>query len=306
VRATVVPRRQRPRALAAQVAVDLDLQRARRIERHDPRLGPQVVGQPALEVLARDLADLGLAVRVDLEVDGPPPLGVAAAVGQRVEHSVGRRGHIPLVDEHVLARSGAQHGVRDLLLHGQRRLRGVARIGVVADELRRGHGLGPAAAHELALGAHLRQALEELLGRPSGAGLDAHAAGAIAGGALGVDGAARHRHRLARAQDVLAPPDAELHRPLDHLQALDLVRVHVRLRQEAPRPSDHVRLDDLPTGLGGGPPKLHAQAQRLQVQHISRLGHAFLLHEDESKLATYCAAPATADQRARDRARRVN
>jgi hypothetical protein len=45
----------------------------------------------ALELLPRDAADRGLAVGVDIEVDGPPPLGIRAGVSQRIEHRLLRR-----------------------------------------------------------------------------------------------------------------------------------------------------------------------------------------------------------------------
>ena len=56
-------------------------------------------------------------------------------------------------------------------------------------------------------------------------------------------------HRLAGEQDVLAALDHEPHRALDHLVALGLERVDVRLREEAARAADHVELDQLPVGL---------------------------------------------------------
>ena len=119
---------ERPAAVPAQVAVDLALDHVRRLERHDPRARVQVVGQPALEVLARFLAERRLAVGVDVDVDRLPPLRVGAGVGDRGEHRLARRGDVPLVDEHVLARREREDRRDSARWTGSRRLRGVARV----------------------------------------------------------------------------------------------------------------------------------------------------------------------------------
>ena len=93
----------------------------------------------------------------------------------------------------------------------------------------------------------LGEAAQERLGVAGGAELHAHAARAVA--ELAVRRAGGDGHRVAGPQDVLAAVDHEPHRALDHLVALLLLRVDVRLRQEAAVAADHVELDELAAGL---------------------------------------------------------
>ena len=57
----------------------------------------QRVGELALEVLLGGAADRRLAVALDVDVDGLPPLRVGARVGERIEHLLLRRVDVPLV-----------------------------------------------------------------------------------------------------------------------------------------------------------------------------------------------------------------
>src|SRR5438477_4343333 len=61
---------ERPDPLARQVADDADLEFARAVEANDLRARLQVVGEAALELLARDAAHLRRAVCLDRDVDG--------------------------------------------------------------------------------------------------------------------------------------------------------------------------------------------------------------------------------------------
>jgi hypothetical protein len=78
--------RQRPHALAGQVADHLDLELAGALHADDLGACLEVVGEPALELLLGDGAELGSAVAVDLEVHRRPPLRVRVGVGERLEH----------------------------------------------------------------------------------------------------------------------------------------------------------------------------------------------------------------------------
>ena len=121
----------------------------------------------------------------------------------------------------------------------RRRLGGVAAGGEVARHLGEGQRRRPAEAVDV----HLGEAAQEGLGVARRAELDAHAPALVA--ALAVRRADRHGHRVTGAQDVLLAVDREPHRALDHLVALGLLRVHMRLREEAARAADHVELDQL-------------------------------------------------------------
>jgi len=101
VNLAVAVRPQRPLPRPGQVTDDLDLEVVGRI---DDDLGgrPQRVGQLALEVLLGRHALAGRLVPIDLDVDRLPPVGIGAAVGERVEDRILRRIYVPLVQERVL------------------------------------------------------------------------------------------------------------------------------------------------------------------------------------------------------------
>jgi len=122
---------QRPRAPPPQVAVDVALHDLGRFEANDLRARVQVIRQAALEVLARDLADGGLAVGFDVDVDGAPPLRVGACVGDGSEDLLARRGDVPFVDEAVLGGADPQQRAGERALDRERRLRRVALVGEV-------------------------------------------------------------------------------------------------------------------------------------------------------------------------------
>jgi hypothetical protein len=128
--------------VAAQVAADVGLDDVRRLEPHDRRLGVQVVGEAALEVLARGLAEQGRTVGVDVDVDRAPPRRVAARVGDRVEDGLRGRRHVPLVDEAVLVARRREHRARERALDAHGRLARVRLVTEVADDLGAGTSLG--------------------------------------------------------------------------------------------------------------------------------------------------------------------
>ena len=154
-----------------------------------------------------------------------------------------------------------------------RRLRGVAHVAEVAHEL----GGGDRAREAEAVDVHLDQAAHERLAVARGAQLDAHAAGALVAraGELAVRGADRDGHRLALLEDVLAALDHEPHRALDHLVALGLAGVDVRLDQEAARAAHDVELEQLAVRLLRRLADLEADAQPrvLERGHVPRVDH---------------------------------
>ena len=141
-------------------------------------------------------------------------------------------------------------------------------VAEVAHELR---GVDQAREAE-AVDVHPDQALQEGLAVNGGAQLDADAAGALVAraGELAVRGPDRDGHRLALLEDVLAALDHEPHRALDHLVALGLARVHVRLGEEAARAAHDVELQQRPVRLLRRLPDLDADAQLrvLQGGHV--------------------------------------
>jgi hypothetical protein len=112
---------------------------------------------------------------------------------------------------------------------------------------------------------------------PAGRSWTPDPAAPLAAGDLAVHGAGRHGHRLALLEDVLAALDHEPHRALDHLVALRLGGVHVRLDQEAAGAADHVELEQLAVRVLGGPADLEPDAQprvlkRGHVRTLTRSG----------------------------------
>src|SRR5919204_658925 len=71
--------------------------------RIDVKRGGELVGQATLEALARDTPHAQRPVRLRRQVHGRPPVRIGGYVRERSEHGHDRRGHVPLVDEHVLA-----------------------------------------------------------------------------------------------------------------------------------------------------------------------------------------------------------
>jgi hypothetical protein len=197
-------------------------------------------------------------------------------VGDGGEDRLRRGGNIPFVDEHVRAHEpgGPQDQARERLLHAQGRVRGVALVAEVGDEPRAGDRLGETDAVELARGTHGGDALEEGLGGAGGPDLDADlgVARPVARD-LAVGRARGDLHRLARAEQVLAPVLDDLQRPRDDLVALGLLGVHMRLDEEAARPSEHVELDQLAARVRRRPHQPDPAAQRLYVQHVTRVRH---------------------------------
>jgi hypothetical protein len=94
---------------------------------------------------------------------------------------------------------------------------------------------------------------------------------------LAVGRAGGDLHRLARAEQVLAPVLGHLQRSRDDLVALGLPGVHVRLDEEAPRSSEHVELDQLAARVRRRPQQPDPAAQRLHVQHVTRVCHLLAL-----------------------------
>ena len=234
-------------------------------------------------MLARLLADRGLAlVGVDADVDRLPPDRVAAGVGDRGEHRLARRGDLPLVDEHVLARGETQQRRGHRLLDTVRRLCGVALGAEVAND--RGAVDRPWIAPAVELDR--RHAREEGLDRPGRPELDANAAGAVTAGELAVRRAGRHLHHVSGPEHVLAAVEDQAHRALDHLVALGLDRVQMLLGEQAPRAADDVELQQLAGGVGGGLANLDPDSRGGDVQHGFGRGHVAL-----------CAARARSDHR---------
>jgi hypothetical protein len=82
--------------------------------------------------------------------------------------------------------------------------------------------------------------------------------------------------RPGRRLDDLARPEQPLERtgpdsqpPLDHLVPLDLARMHVRQRDEPPRPADEIELDEFAAALLRRRPELDPHAERGNVQHLA-------------------------------------
>ena len=136
------------------------------VEPDDRRGGVQVVREPPLEVLARDLPHRGQPLGLHCLVHGLPPFGVGAGVRERVEHGLGRRGDVPFVHEHVLAPALVGDGhdrPRGRALDGGRRLRCVALVREVGHEAGRGERLQVAARGDLARGVETRRAARAAL-----------------------------------------------------------------------------------------------------------------------------------------------
>ena len=215
--------RERPAPVPAQVALDLALDHVRRLEPHDPRARVQVVGQPALEVLARLLAERRLAVGLDVDVDRSTSR-VAAASAIAPTRRAG--GDVPLVDEHVLGRGELEDRPR---ARAGRARRCAAWPVSPKSRTSRAAASGRGKPQRLT-SSSTRRRMNAWRRRRGGAG---RARGRGRRGPARRAGGRAPAEGLALAQDVLAALDHEPHRALDHLVALGLARVHVRLGQEA-------------------------------------------------------------------------
>ena len=239
--------RERPGAAAAQVTVDLGRDHSRRLEPRDARARAQVVGEPALEVLARHLSERGRPVGLDVQIHRAPPLRIGAAVRERRERRLRRRRHVPFVDEHVLARGRAQQpAARALFCTRQRRPRGVALVREVAHERGGGKRPRPAAGKDRAVRAHLRQPPQELrpCARPGG---PARApARSPAADALAMRGSGRHlAWSVPGPADATRPPTCSSSSPDRTSKRSDLPGVHVRLGEKAARAPGDDELEQL-------------------------------------------------------------
>ena len=97
---------QRPDAPPGEVSLDVGDELVGTVESSNGRPRPEAIGQSALEALTRDPPDRGRAVGLDLDVDRPPPVRIAARVGQSIEDSLDGRIDAPLVEERVRRRRG--------------------------------------------------------------------------------------------------------------------------------------------------------------------------------------------------------
>ena len=177
-----------------------------------------MVGQPALEVLARLLAELRLAVGVDVDVDRRPPLGVAAGVGDGVEHGLARRSHVPLVDEQVLTRREREGRLRQHALDARptawrrgrcRRSRATSRRGVSGDgQPKRLTSISASRRRNASVSPPGRSWTRTRPGSSPGAGCAARRP-------------ARSWRRPGR-RTCSSAVDGEAHRALDHLMSLGL------------------------------------------------------------------------------------
>jgi len=138
---------------------------------------------------------------------------------------------------------------------------GAPRLAVVADELGRGRRLRPAALQQPPVARELGELLEERLARTGRCVGDADGSVAAAGRYLRMRGPRRDRHHVARLSTCVRPSISTFIVPGELLEALRLVRVHVRLGEKAARAPDHLELAHLPAGLGPGPREPDAEAR---------------------------------------------
>ena len=143
----------------------------------------------------------------------------------------------------------------------------------VQQEPGRGDRPRPAAGEELAVAVHLGDALQPWLERARRPDLHAHAAGAVARGAMAVRRSRRGLDDVARSQQPLEPAGLDQQRSLDHLVALRLGGMHVRNRDEPLRPADEIELDELAAGVLGGLAELDLHAERGDVEHVAGSRH---------------------------------
>ena len=211
-----------------------------------------MVGQLALEVLARDGADLRRAVGLDRDVDRLPPLGVGAPVGERVEDGLAAaratshsstKTYSPAVRSPIDASPSTAPA--NAFCTRDRRPRRVPLLLELGDHPRGRDRLQQAALRDLPVAVELGEPLQELLGAQRRPQLDAHVALARAGGEMPVRRAGRRRRTSRRRRRPACSRRARDRRARDHLLPLLLARMHVGLRDEPARPADHVVLEQL-------------------------------------------------------------
>ena len=82
----------------------------------------------------------------------------------------------------------------------------------------------------------------------------------------------RHLERLSRLVAALDPFDDRPHRPVEHLEALDLVGMEMLRRKAASRPVGRLHLEQFAAGLGPGPHETQPVPVR-PVQLLPRMRH---------------------------------
>ena len=244
--------RERPRAAAAQVAGDVDLVDVRRLVADRRRAGREAVGEAALEVLGRAVADDAAGRRSRPTVDGTPPLRVRAGVRERLRT---RRRAARRRPTRRRTRTRCRTGRGRLRIALAQRLlhaRGQARRRAPRPRSRvrkrapaTGRGQPPFMNSPSRSIATIRSSHASV--RPAGRIWTRTRPGssspATCAGASGR--AASRRLSPGRERRVSHAGGLHPHRALDHLVALGLARVDVRLRDEALRPADHVELEQL-------------------------------------------------------------
>ena len=89
-----------------------------------------------------------------------------------------------------------------------------------------------------------------------------------------------HRDRVAGQRHDRAQPDAELHRAFEHVEALLLLRVHVRAGNAAVGGELELELEQLAVGVGGGAQEFDALAGDGVLDDLSCMGHGSSVRRD--------------------------